>query len=130
MNRLKITQLGIDLEHKALDKIHAALEKHPAGLRLGDIARATGLAIGYVAAILNKSTCVIRRVRRKWFVDWNDLPASFRPQRAARKSLTNTTACETRPRYEARRRSRQKSLPARSAGRRQGTRTAQARRIR
>ncbi len=69
------------LEEETLNKVHAALGQNPDGLKLSDLAVATGVGRGYLDQILKSSDCVLKLVpgTYRWIADWGDVPASYRP---------------------------------------------------
>lgn len=80
-----LEEAKIAAEARALDLIHQQLDhwENMRGLTCKELARRTGLGVGYVRAILVKSTCVIKqrpRNRMLWFTDWSDPDlAQYRP---------------------------------------------------
>lgn len=77
-----MTEVGIRLEHEALDKIHRALRvhRHRRGMKIREIADRTGLAIGFVQDILRNSGGPTGTTLRRNFVQGSkeDDPKSSR----------------------------------------------------
>ena len=83
------------MEAEALDLIHEALRQPGGnrGLTIRQRADRTGLAVGYLARLLNASTCVLKRRARHprlWWADWRDLPTEFRWRKRGRPKNTNS----------------------------------------
>jgi hypothetical protein len=77
-------QYAIDLEAKSLSKVNAvlALPDNRKGMKLRALADATGIAIGYLTALCQKQTIVLRRRRDDsslWWNNWADTDPEYRP---------------------------------------------------